>query len=50
MEKLISYDYYRGNVAELEDALERALLIADEGSFPLSIFFWALCRESRPGV
>jgi len=31
MEKLISYDYYRGNVAELEDALERALLIADEG-------------------
>lgn len=29
MEKLISYDYYQGNAAELEEALERALLIAE---------------------
>jgi DNA-binding NtrC family response regulator len=50
VEKLISYNYYQGNVAELEEALERALLIAEGGVISSEHIFLALWPKKRPGV
>lgn len=51
IEKLISYDYYQGNVAELEDALERAFLLAEEGVISSEhIFLGAVAGKTGPAV
>ncbi len=49
LEMLLSYDFCRGNVAELEEVLERAFLLADGGTIcPDHIFLGGVPPKSGP--
>lgn len=51
VEKLISYDYYYGNVTELEEVLDRAFLLAGNGNISADeIFLGKIHTKSGSGV
>jgi transcriptional regulator with AAA-type ATPase domain/ferredoxin len=50
-EKLLSYDYFQGNVTELEDALDRAFLLAESEQIDSEhIFLGAAAGKTGPSV
>lgn len=51
MEKLLSYDYYIGNVAELEEVLERAVLLSENNQILFEhIFLGKVAGKTGHGI